>query len=87
MRIMFILLLAMLHGCSTTGGAITVSKAVPITCQEQEPEVPAMPTDDLKLGADVEMYVRAARAERLVRIGYESRLLTALRACTQPLGE
>lgn len=76
---------ALMEGCSAVGGAITVKTAVPVACDQAEPERPFMPTDDLRPGADVNRYVRAARAERLVRQGYEDRLVTALRACIKPV--
>lgn len=63
----------------------TVKVAIPVACQEPEPDRPVMPTDQLHEGADVDAYVQAAAAEIERREGYEIQLATALRNCKQPL--
>lgn len=62
-----------------------VKVAVPVPCDEPEPERPSMPTEHLPGGADVDMYVKAAGAEIERRKGYEIQLRTALANCKQPL--
>lgn len=62
-----------------------VKVAVPVPCDEPEPERPNMPTEHLPGGADVDMYVQAAGAELERREGYEIQLRTALANCKQPL--
>lgn len=62
-----------------------VKVAVPVPCDEPEPERPSMPTEHLPGGADVDMYVQAAGSEIERREGYEILLRTALANCKQPL--
>lgn len=63
----------------------TVKVAIPVACQEPEPDRPVMPTDQLPDGAGVDAYVQAAAAEIERREGYEIQLVAALRNCKQPL--
>ena len=62
-----------------------VKVAVPVPCDEPEPERPNMPTEHLPGGADVDMYVQAAGAEIERWNGYEIQLRTALANCKRPL--
>lgn len=62
-----------------------VKVAVPVACDEPEPERPSMPTEQLPAGADVDMYVQAAGAELERREGYETELRAALANCKRPL--
>ena len=62
-----------------------VKVAVPVPCDESEPERPNMPTEHLPGDADVDMYVRAAGAEIERREGYETELRAALANCKRPL--
>lgn len=64
-----------------------VKVAIPVACQEPEPDRPVMPTDQLPDGADVDAYVQAAAAEIERREGYEIQLVAALRNCKQKLSE
>jgi hypothetical protein len=81
----FLLAVGLLFGCTATGGMLTTKVPVPVECKEQEPERPYMATDALSKGAPVDQFVKAARAELLVRAGYEDRLVTALRGCIKPI--
>lgn len=75
-----------LPGCSTVPPQIqTVKVAVPVECREPVPDRPAMPTEGLAAGADLDASVAALLAEIELREGYEVRLRTALDACTRPL--
>lgn len=77
-----------LSACSTAGKHVEVQRvnvAVPVACQEKEPERPVMPTEALRLGATVDQFTQAAQAEIERREGYEGLLRTALAACTAPL--
>lgn len=80
----------LLVGCGATPPARVeiqqVKVAVPVPCDEPEPERPNMPTEHLPLGADVDMYVQAASAELERRKGYEIQLVGALRNCTKRPG-
>lgn len=79
----------LLAGCSATPPARVeiqqVKVAVPVPCEEPEPERPNMPTEQLPAGADVDMYVKAAGAELERRKGYETELRAALANCKRPL--
>lgn len=58
-----------------------VKVAVPVACQEPEPDRPVMPTEHLAGDAGVDAYVQAAAAEIARREGYEGQLVQALRNC------
>ena len=78
----------LMAGCSSSPpkvGIQQVKEAVPVACQEPEPNRPVMPTEHLPGDADVDAYVQAAAAEIERREGYEGQLVTALRNCKQPL--
>ena len=79
----------LLAGCGATQPARVeiqqVKVAVPVPCDEPEPERPNMPTEHLSDGADVDMYVQAAGAEIERREGYETELRAALANCKRPL--
>lgn len=75
---------AMLAGCGTVRTQ-RVSVPVPVACLEAEPARPVMPTQALAPGAAPFVLLRAALAEIDRREGYETELVTALRACTAPL--
>ncbi len=62
-----------------------INVAIPVACQEPEPDRPVMPTDQLPKGADVDAYVQAAEAEIQRREGYEIQLRQALANCKRPL--
>lgn len=85
----FIILCAsLMTGCfATTGGMRNVNKAVGVECKASKPEKPLFPIDALRMGADVNQYVKAARAERLVRDGYEAKLIAALDECIGPIAQ
>lgn len=72
-------------GCGTAGGAISVSRAIPIACQEKEPDEPAWPSDGLVPGGTLFDAVKTLQADITMRGPYEQELRTALRACIKPL--
>ncbi|MEG0923379.1 MAG: hypothetical protein RSD57_19840 [Comamonas sp.] len=76
-------------GCGATAPAKVaiqqVKVAVPVPCDEPEPQRPNMPTEQLPAGADVDMYVQASGAEIERREGYEVELRAALANCKRPL--
>lgn len=79
-----------LSACSATRNHVEiqrVSVAVPVACQEKEPDRPVMPTESLRPGATVDQFTQAAMAEIERREGYEGLLRTALAACTAPVEE
>lgn len=77
-----------LTACAGRGNHVEIQRvniAVPVACQEKEPERPVMPTEALRLGATVDQFTQAAQAEIERREGYEGLLRTALAACTAPV--
>ncbi|MBL7091576.1 MAG: hypothetical protein ISS20_22590 [Acidovorax sp.] len=76
-----------LSGCETAPRVEIqrVNVAVPVACQEKEPDRPVMPTEALRPGATVDQFTQAAQAEIERREGYEGLLRTALAACTAPV--
>lgn len=76
---------AVLAGCAAAPPSTRVHIAVPVACQEQEPERPVMPTDALQPGAPPWLLQQSALAEIDRREAYEIKLVAALRACIAPL--
>lgn len=63
----------------------TVKVPVPVACDAAEPVRPAMPTEVLSPGVDLDRFAAAALAEIELREGYEGELRAAVRACTAPV--
>lgn len=76
---------AILTACETAPRTQNVKTPVPIECRVQRPDRPAMPTEALSPGADVDTFARAAMAEIDLREAYEIKLSAALDVCTAPL--
>ncbi|WP_440864511.1 hypothetical protein [Symbiopectobacterium purcellii] len=74
-----------LVGCSknTTQDPVYVELKVPVPvpCKTAEVSKPAFAVDHLKIGAPIDQQMRALRAERHQRIGYEKELEAAIYAC------
>jgi len=62
----------------------TVKVPIPVPCDAAEPARPAMPTEALSPGVDLDRFAAAAMAEIELREGYEGELRAAARACTSP---
>lgn len=60
---------------------VEVKIPVAVPCKTEPVAVPAFAVDQLKIGATIDMQMRALRAERHQRIGYERELLAANAAC------
>ena len=75
---------AVLAGCAAAPPSTRVHIAVPVACQEQEPERPVMPTDALQPGAPPWLLQQSALAEIDRREAYEVRLRAALQICIAP---
>ena len=75
---------ACLCGCGTAQ-LQTVKVPVPVECRVQTPARPALPTEALAPGVDLDRFVAAAQAEIELREGYEAELRAALEQCTAPL--
>lgn len=81
------LLLAVVAGLSACGAPPlqTVKVPMPIECRVQTPARPAMPTEALAPGVDLDRFVAASQAEIELREGYEGELRAALEQCTASL--
>ena len=75
--------LGLLAGCATQVQQVKVP--VPVECRAVMPTRPAMPTEALAPGVDLDRYVAASQAEIEVREGYEIELRAALSECTAQL--
>jgi hypothetical protein len=62
---------------------VTVRVEVPVQvpCRTERVQRPAFAVDSLPIGASIAEQMRALRAERLQRKGYEVRLEAAIEAC------
>ena len=60
---------------------VRVEVPVQIPCKTVPVERPAFAVDSLPIGASIAEQMRALRAERLQRKGYEKRLVAAVEAC------
>lgn len=61
---------------------VTVQVPVAIPCVPSVPTKPVFAVDQLPIGSPIDAQMRALRAERKQRIGYESELETSLKNCT-----
>lgn len=81
------LLAAFLAGCNTSPTervvveTITAKIPVPVGCVTNEVPRPAFAVGRLHLGSPVDEQMRALRAERVQRIGYERELETEVARC------
>lgn len=63
----------------------TVKVPIPVECRVEVPARPAMPTEALAPGVDLDRFSASALAEIELREGYEEELRTALGQCVAPL--
>jgi len=73
-----------LSGCSSAPPApsyVEVKVPVAVPCKTADVARPAFAVDQLPIGAAIDAQMRALRAERHQRIGYERELLAANEAC------
>ncbi|MGQ6493692.1 hypothetical protein ACUNEB_09510 [Serratia sp. IR-2025] len=73
-----------LAGCSSAPPApsyVEVKVPISVPCKTADVARPAFAVDQLPIGAPIDMQMRALRAERHQRIGYERELLAASEAC------
>lgn len=74
----------MIAGCSSVPPApsyVEVKVPVAVPCRSADVMRPAFAVDQLPIGATIDVQMRALRAERHQRIGYERELLAANSAC------
>ena len=85
MRHLFVgITIMVLTGCAAIPSAPVVQEvSVPVSvpCRIVAPEAPAFAVDGLPLGSIVYDQMKALRAERLQRMGYETKLLAAIQTC------
>ena len=73
-----------LASCSSTPPApsyVEVKVPIAVPCKTAEVARPAFAVDQLPIGATIDVQMRALRAERHQRIGYERELIAANEAC------
>ncbi|MDQ0068954.1 hypothetical protein J2W34_000728 [Variovorax boronicumulans] len=58
---------------------------VPVECRVEVPARPAMPTEALSPGVDLDRFSASALAEIELREGYEVELRAALLGCIKPV--
>lgn len=85
----YVLLLALcLGGCATTEPPpppkpITVQVPVRVPCEIEEPKTPDYNFPRVSIETTLYEKVQALLADRLLHLGYEEQLRTALRGCKQ----
>lgn len=62
----------------------TVKVPVPVECRVEVPARPAMPTEALSPGVNLDRFSASALAEIELREGYEGELRAALAECVRP---
>ncbi len=77
----------LLAGCGETPrpdpAYVEVKVPVPVPCKTADVSKPAFAVDQLKIGAPIVQQMRALRAERHQRRGYEKELEAAIYACKE----
>ena len=75
-------------GCLSACGVSpiqTVKVPIPLECSVEVPARPAMPTEALSPGVDLDRFSASALAEIELREGYEGELRAALAECVKPV--
>jgi uncharacterized lipoprotein YmbA len=84
MKVLIVIASLILSGCSTATRApsyVEVKVPVSVPCKTADVTRPAFAVDQLPIGSLIDAQMRALRAERHQRIGYERELLAANEAC------
>lgn len=84
MKILIMVCVLVLVGCAGAPPApayVEVKVPVAVPCRTADVARPAFAVDQLPIGATIDVQMRALRAERHQRIGYERELLAANEAC------
>ncbi|MFV1476143.1 hypothetical protein [Serratia marcescens] len=84
MKSLFVVSALALAGCSSAPPApsyVEVKVPVAVPCKTADVSRPAFAIDQLPVGATIDVQMRALRAERHQRIGYERELIAANEAC------
>lgn len=79
----WLLPLGLLAGCAAPAvpPPVEVRVPVPVPCRAELPAAPAFAVSALALDAPIDQQMKALRAERLQRMGYERELVAVLDAC------
>lgn len=84
MKILIMACVLVLVGCAGAPPApsyVEVKVPVAIPCRTADVARPAFAVDQLPIGATIDVQMRALRAERHQRIGYERELIAANEVC------
>ncbi|MBP1129014.1 putative lipoprotein YmbA [Serratia sp. PL17] len=84
MKILIMVCLLVLVGCAGAPPApsyVEVKVPVTVPCKTADVARPAFVVEQLPIGSPIDTQMRALRAERHQRIGYERELLAANEAC------
>ncbi|WAZ04947.1 hypothetical protein O3T12_17290 [Serratia marcescens] len=84
MKSLFMVSALALAGCTSAPPApsyVEVKVPVAVPCKTADVARPAFAVDQLPIGAAIDAQMRALRAERHQRIGYERELVAANEAC------
>lgn len=84
MKKLIVVYALVLGGCSSAPSApsyVEVKVPIAVPCKTADVARPAFAVDQLPIGAAIDAQMRALRAERHQRIGYERELLAANEAC------
>ncbi|WP_199637018.1 hypothetical protein JEM67_20790 [Serratia sp. PAMC26656] len=84
MKILIVVCALVLVGCAgapQTPSYVEVKVPVAVPCKTADVARPAFAVDQLPIGATIDVQMRALRAERHQRIGYEKELIAANEAC------
>ncbi|HDU8663997.1 TPA: hypothetical protein RG707_003838 [Serratia liquefaciens] len=84
MKILIVVCVLALAGCAGAPSApsyVEVKIPVAVPCKTADVGRPAFAVDQLPIGATIDVQMRALRAERHQRIGYERELIAANEAC------
>jgi uncharacterized lipoprotein YmbA len=84
MKLQIVIASLILSGCSSTTPApsyVEVKVPISVPCRTADVASPAFAVDQLPIGATIDVQMRALRAERHQRIGFERELIAANEAC------
>ena len=84
MKKLIVVSILALAGCSVASSVpsyVEVKVPVAVPCKTADVARPAFAVDQLPIGATIDALMRALRAERHQRIGYERELIAANEAC------
>lgn len=77
----FVLALAGCANDTQPPAYVEVKVPVPILCKTVDVRPPSFAVDQLPIGATIDAQMRALRAERHQRIGYERELIASINMC------